>query len=187
MENDIRHVTAFLSLAITIRLGPTDVILEQSAYEPFPSSRLPRLSSRFRHFANFVKHRKKSIRSNKSGNWTAFEHRNRSESLDSPSSYYGCLRFEFPPLFSRFSILLHRKSVTVHEALRLLENLSNKMFSKDGWKRGEIRRRKGKSLDEIGKCRERDDELFVWIDLLLRRKRTFCKLMFYFVDSSPIY
>lgn len=49
MENDIRHVTAFLSLAITIRLGPTDVILDkQSAYEPF-------LPPRFRHFANFAR------------------------------------------------------------------------------------------------------------------------------------
>lgn len=53
MENDIRHVTAFLSLAITIRLGPTDVILDkQSAYEPFLP---PRFSSRFRHFANFAR------------------------------------------------------------------------------------------------------------------------------------
>lgn len=124
MENDIRHVTAFLSLAITIRLGPTDVILgKQSANRSFrPSS--PRFSSRFRHFANF----NLNTARNRLARTSPVIERNRTPRLAAvASSYYGCLRFQS----SFFFIFRYRDCKSVNEASHLLENLSSEMFSKE--------------------------------------------------------
>lgn len=124
MENDIRHVTAFLSaFAITIRLGPTDVILgKQSANRSFrPSS--PRFSSRFRHFANF----NLNTARNRLARTSPVIERNRTPRLAAvASSYYGCLRFQSSPFFFLFF-----DCKSVDEASHLLENLSSEMFSKE--------------------------------------------------------
>lgn len=191
MENDIRHVTVFLSLAITIRLGPTDIILDNNRRKNLVnhSSRsfLPRFSS--------PKHREKSIRSN---NASIIERRIDPPPiltrLDSPTHLCNADVYVFssPPFFV-LSILL-RAIVTVHEALDLLENLSNpNVFERMD---GNVARLWKESFEEIdlavGKYRGYfDDELFVSgiddadLDLFVprylpRRKRTFYKLIFYF-------
>lgn len=140
MENDIRHVTVFLSLAITIRLGPTDIILDNNRRKNLVnhSSRsfLPRFSS--------PKHREKSIRSN---NASIIERRIDPPPiltrLDSPTHLCNADVYVFssPPLFCSFDIT--PRDCDRARSVRLIGKfIEPKCFRKNGWKRGEIVKRK---------------------------------------------